>query len=83
MNRILLTFAVLAASSAAMAQDTTTIQRTETPFGDRTTVTRERDDGTVTRRSTETTGSITGCETRSTTRTNEDGDSTSKTTTRC
>ncbi|TDR93568.1 hypothetical protein [Enterovirga rhinocerotis] len=83
MKRIALTFAALAFAGGAVAQDTTTIKRTETPFGDKTTVTRETEDGEITRRSTETTGSVTGCETRSTTRTNEDGDTTSKTTTRC
>lgn len=83
MRRLALTLAAMALAGSAMAQDTTTIKRTETPFGDKTTVTRETEDGAVTRRSTETTGSVTGCETRSTTRTNEDGDTTSKSTTRC
>lgn len=83
MRRFALTLAAMVLAGSAMAQDTTTIKRTETPFGEKTTVTRETEDGTVTRRSTETTGSLTGCETRSTTRTNEDGDTTSKSTTRC
>ncbi|WP_375460760.1 hypothetical protein [uncultured Enterovirga sp.] len=70
--------------TAAMAQSSsTTIQREEGPLGDRTTVIKkESDDLGTTRSRVDTTGNV-GCDTKSVTRTNEDGDSKTKTTTRC
>lgn len=71
--------------TAAMAQSSsTTVKREEGPLGDRTTVIEKETDGpsTTTSRKVESTGAV-GCDTKSVTKTNEDGDSTTKTTTRC
>lgn len=80
MKRIALTLTALAFSGAAIAQ-TTEIKRTETPFGSSTTVTKD-DDGLSTRRSTTTTGSV-GCETKTVTKENDDGDRKTKSRTNC
>lgn len=68
--------------SVAMA-DSTTVTRTEGPLGDTTTVRKERTDDSISVRRTESTGSIGGCDTKSVTKTNEFGDSTTKTRTEC
>ena len=76
--------AILAAASligtAALA-DETTVTRTETPLGSSTTVTKDRSDDVVVKRS-ETTGSV-GCDTKSVSKTNEFGDTKTKTKTEC
>ena len=80
MKRIALILTALAFSGAAIAQ-TAEIRRTETPLGSSTTVTKQ-DDGMSTRRSMDTTGSV-GCETKTVTKENEDGDRKTKTRTDC
>lgn len=82
MKTLALALAASIAATSAFAQTTTVIER-ETP-GSSTTIVREREvgpDTTVVRRS-ESTGSV-GCESRSVTRTNEVGDTKTKTTTDC
>ncbi len=85
MRKIVLVAAAAFLTTAAVAQTSTTVTREEGPLGDRTTVTKERSDdlgGSTTRRSVETTGAV-GCESKSVTRTNELGDTTTKTKTEC
>lgn len=63
--------------------DETTVTRRDGPGGTSTTVKKEHDDGTTTtKRSVESTGAL-GCDTKSVTRTNELGDSKTKTRTDC
>ncbi|MDB5591341.1 hypothetical protein [Enterovirga sp.] len=71
-------------STAAIAQTSTTVTREEGPLGDRTTVTKQNSDviGTTTKRTTETTGSV-GCDSKSVTKTNEFGDTRTKTKVEC
>jgi hypothetical protein len=83
MKRLALSLAVLAMSGAAFAESTT-IKRTETPFGDSTTVKKESWDGsTTTKKTIDSTGSLGGCDTKSVTKTDDDGDTTTKTRTDC
>ena len=82
MKRLAVSFVALAISGAAFAQ-TTEIRRTETPAGESTTVTREHMDGSsTTTKRIDSTGSL-GCDTKSVTETNEDGESRTKSRTRC
>lgn len=81
MKLVPLAFAVSLVGTAAFA-DSTTVTRTEGPLGESTTVRKERSDDMGTRRSVETTGSL-GCESKSVTRTNELGDTKTKTKVEC
>lgn len=82
MRLIGLALAASLIGSAAFA-DSTTVTRTEGPLGDRTVVKKETTDDTVTTRRSETTGALGGCDTKSVTKTNELGDTTTKTKTEC
>ena len=77
-------FAVLFGTAAMAQSSSTTVKREEGPLGDRTTVTHKESDGigSSTTRKVESTG-VVGCDTKSVTKTNDDGDSKTKTTTRC
>jgi hypothetical protein len=74
--------AVMLGTSAMAQSSSTTIQREDGPLGDRTTVIKKENDDGVTTRSRVDTG-VTGCDTKSVTRTNDEGDSKTKTVTRC
>jgi hypothetical protein len=82
MKTFALAIAATLIGSAAFADETTVIRK-EGPLGDTTVVTKERDDSVVTKRTYETTGSLGGCEHRSVTKTNELGDSVTKSKTEC
>ena len=81
MRTIALALAATLIGSAAIAE--TTVIHKETPYGDSTVVKRDSPDVTVTKKSVETTGAVGGCDTKSVTRTNELGDTSTKTKTEC
>lgn len=85
MKTVAIAAVALLFGTAAIAQSSsTTIKREEGPLGDRTTVIKKESDdlGSTTTRKVESTGAV-GCDTKSVTKTNEDGDSKTKTETRC
>lgn len=82
MKSLALAFTALAFTGAAYAQSTTVITR-EAPASETTIVKRDSIDGTTVTRKVESTGSLGGCDTKSVTKTNEDGDSVTKTKTEC
>ena len=81
MKTLAIAIAATLIGTAAFAE--TTVIRKESPDGDTTIVRRDSPDVTVTKRSVETTGTVGGCDTKSVTRTNDVGDTTTKTKTEC
>jgi hypothetical protein len=81
MKSLALSIAAIAFAGAAYAQSTTVITR-EAPASETTVVKRDGIDGTTVTKKVESTGSV-GCDTKSVTKTNEDGDRVTKTKTEC
>jgi hypothetical protein len=77
----MLTAAALLTAGSAYAQDTTIIHK-EGPAGERTTIRQEAPVSTTVEKRTTTTESV-GCSSKSVTRTNDVGDSVTKTKTDC
>ncbi len=81
MKTLAIALAASLIGSAAFAQTTTVIQR-EGVTGDTTIIRKDAPATTIVKERVESTGSV-GCETKSVTKTNEDGDSVNKTKTDC
>lgn len=81
MRTVALALVASLVGSVAFA-DSTTVTKTDTPYSSSTTVKKEEDGDVVTKRRVESTGAV-GCDTKSVTKTDDDGESTTKTKTRC
>ncbi len=82
MKTLPLIIAASLVASAAFAQSSTTVIHRDNGVGESTTVKEKSVDGDTVTRRVETTGS-TGCDTKSVKKTDEDGNSVSKTKTEC
>ena len=81
MKSLIIAFTALGLAGAAQAQSTTVITR-EAPASETIVIKRDGPDGKTVTKRTESTGSL-GCDTKSVTKTNDDGDRVTKTKTEC